>query len=254
MSSYTPVYEKGENLDFPDSVVEFFRGMIGKPYQGFPKELQRIILKGKEEIPGRPGEQLKPVNFEALKEQLYEKLNRQVTPQEMVRYALYPKVFLDYEKFGDQYGDVSVLDTPSFVYGLRLGEEISVEIEQGKTLIIKLVSIGEPQKDGTRVVYFELNGQPREVVVRDESIQDVQDKKVKVDPDNPKQIGASMPGTVVEVLVKAGEHVNKNDYLMITESMKMETTVQAPFEGTVKRVEVKDGEALESGDLLIEFE
>ncbi len=248
------VYEKGENLDFPDSVVEFFRGMIGKPYQGFPKELQRIILKGKEEIPGRPGEQLKPVNFEALKEQLYEKLNRQVTPQEMVSYALYPKVFLDYEKFGDQYGDVSVLDTPSFVYGLRLGEEISVEIEQGKTLIIKLVSIGEPQKDGTRVVYFELNGQPREVVVRDESIQDVQDKKVKVDPDNPKQIGASMPGTVVEVLVKAGEHVNKNDYLMITESMKMETTVQAPFEGTVKRVEVKDGEALESGDLLIEFE
>lgn len=140
------VYEKGENLDFPDSVVEFFRGMIGKPYKGFPKELQRIILKGKEEIPGRPGEQLKPVNFEALKEQLYEKVNRQVTSHEVISYALYPKVFLDYERFVDQYGDISVLDTPSFVYGLRLGEEVSVEIEQGKTLIIKLVSIGEPQK------------------------------------------------------------------------------------------------------------
>nr|WP_289039034.1 pyruvate carboxylase [uncultured Allobacillus sp.] len=248
------VYEKGDNLDFPDSVVEFFRGMIGKPYQGFPKELQRIILKGKEEIPGRPGEQLKPVNFEALQEQLFEKLNRQVTTHEVISYALYPKVFLDYEQFVDQYGNISVLDTPSFIYGLRLGEEVSVEIEQGKTLIIKLVSVGEPQKDGTRVVYFELNGQPREVVVRDEHIKDVQDQKMKADSSDPKQIGASMPGTVVEVLVKEGETVSKNDYLMITESMKMETTIQAPFDGKIKRVQVKNGEALESGDLLIEFE
>ncbi|MBR7553546.1 pyruvate carboxylase [Allobacillus sp. GCM10007491] len=248
------VYEKGDNLDFPDSVVEFFRGMIGKPYQGFPKELQRIILKGKEEIPGRPGEQLKPINFEALQERLFEKLNRQVTTHEVISYALYPKVFLDYEKFVDQYGNISVLDTPSFIYGLRLGEEISVEIEQGKTLIIKLVSVGEPQKDGTRVVYFELNGQPREVVVRDEHIKDVQNQKMKADSSDPKQIGASMPGTVVEVLVKEGETVSKNDYLMITESMKMETTIQAPYDGKIKRVEVKNGEALESGDLLIEFE
>ncbi|NIK10655.1 pyruvate carboxylase [Alkalibacillus almallahensis] len=248
------VYEKGESLDFPDSVVEFFQGYIGQPYKGFPKELQRIVLKGREAIETRPGKTLKPVNFEALKEQLYEKLDRQVTPFEIVSYALYPKVFLDYQKFVDQYGDVSVLDTPSFLYGLRLGEEIAVEIEQGKTLMVKLVSVGEAQKDGTRVVYFELNGQPREVIVRDESVQDVTQARVKVDEGNANHIGASMPGTVVSVLVKEGEQVKKNDHLMITESMKMETTIQAPFDGKVKRILVKDGESLESGDLLVEMD
>ncbi|WP_188205670.1 pyruvate carboxylase [Alkalibacillus aidingensis] len=248
------VYEQGESLDFPDSVVEFFQGYIGQPYQGFPKELQRIVLKGRQAIESRPGEQLKPVNFEALKEQLFEKLDRQVTPYEIISYALYPKVYLDYQKFVQQYGDISVLDTPAFLFGLRLGEEIAVEIEQGKTLIVKLVSIGEAQKDGTRVVYFELNGQPREVVVRDESIQDVTETRVKVDENNPNQIGASMPGTVVNVIVKEGELVKKNDHLMITESMKMETTIQAPFEGKVKRIYVRDGESLETGDLLIELE
>ncbi|GEN44768.1 pyruvate carboxylase [Alkalibacillus haloalkaliphilus] len=248
------VYEKGESLDFPDSVVEFFQGYIGQPYQGFPKQLQRIILKGRQAIETRPGVELKPVNFEALKEQLYEKLDRQVTPYEIISYALYPKVFLDYQKFVDQYGDISVLDTPAFLHGLRLGEEIAVEIEQGKTLMVKLVSVGEAQKDGTRVVYFELNGQPREVIVRDESVQDVTSSRVKADDQNPSHIGASMPGTVVNVLVKEGEQVKKNDHLMITESMKMETTIQAPFDGKVKQIHVRDGEALETGDLLIEVE
>ncbi|WP_027963066.1 pyruvate carboxylase [Halalkalibacillus halophilus] len=251
--SVDDIYDKGESLDFPDSVVEFFQGYIGQPYQGFPKELQRIILKGRTAIQSRPGESLKPVNFEALKEQLYEKLNRQVTPYEIIAYALYPKVFEGYQKFVEQFGDVSVLDTPAFLYGLRLGEEIAVEIETGKTLMVKLVSIGEPQRDGTRVVYFELNGQPREVIVRDENIQDVTEARVKADSTNPNHIGASMPGTVVNVLVKAGEQVKKNDHLMITESMKMETTIQAPFEGTVKSIQVKDGESLETGDLLIEI-
>ncbi|PKR78498.1 pyruvate carboxylase [Halalkalibacillus sediminis] len=248
------VYEKGESLDFPDSVVEFFQGHIGQPYQGFPKELQRIILKGRKAIEERPGENLKDVNFEALKEQLYEKLDRQVTPFEIISYALYPKVFMEYQEFVDQYGDVSVLDTPAFLYGLRLGEEISVEIEQGKTLIVKLVSIGEAQRDGTRVIYFELNGQPREVVVRDESVKDIQQQRVKADKNNPKHLAASMPGTVVEVLVKEGEQVKKNDHLMITEAMKMETTIQAPFEGKIKSISVSNGESLETNDLLIEME
>ncbi|MGM8214337.1 pyruvate carboxylase [Bacillaceae bacterium W0354] len=248
------VYEKGETLDFPDSVVQFFQGYIGQPYQGFPKELQRIILKGKPALKTRPGEQLKSVNFESLKEQLHEQLNREVSMLEAISYALYPKVFLEYEQFVDQYGDVSVLDTPSFLYGLRLGEEIAVEIEQGKTLIVKLVSIGEAQKDGTRVVYFELNGQPREVIIKDESIKDVQEKRRKIDKNNKHHIGASMPGTVINVLIKEGEKVYKNDHLIITESMKMETTVQAPFEGVIKAVHVKDGETIETGDLLIEIE
>lgn len=149
---------------------------------------------------------------------------------------------------------MSVLDTPSFFYGMRLGEEIEVEIEQGKTLIVKLVSISEPQIDGTRVVYFELNGQAREVVVKDESIKGAITARPQVDKTNNKQIGATMPGTVIEALCKKGDQVNKGDYLLITEAMKMETTVQAPFSGVIKEIYVANGEAIAVNDLLIEFE
>ncbi|WP_158735500.1 pyruvate carboxylase [Alteribacillus sp. YIM 98480] len=248
------IYEKGENLDFPDSVVEFFQGFLGQPYQGFPKELQQIILKGREAITHRPGERLEPVNFQEVKEDLYHKLDRQVTSHDMISYALYPKVFMDFERFRQQFGDVSVLDTPTFFYGLRLGEEIEVEIEQGKTLIVKLISISKPQDNGNRIVYFELNGQPREVVIKDQNVKTADTDRPKVDKTNPNQIGASMPGTVVKKLVEKGEKVKKGDHLMITEAMKMETTVQAPFDGEVKNVHVSDGDTIESGDLLIELE
>lgn len=247
------VYEKGEKLDFPDSVVEFFQGYLGQPYQGFPKELQQLVLKGREHITKRPGELLKATDFLEIKETLFHKLNRQVTSFDAISYALYPKVLLDREKMFDQFGDISVLDTPTFFYGMRLGEEIEVEIEQGKTLIVKLVSIGEPQRDGTRVVYFELNGQPREVIVKDESIKSDVAVKQKVDAANPSHIGATMPGTVVKVLVEKGEKVKKGDHLMITEAMKMETTVQAPFGGVVKEIYAANSEAISPGDLLIEL-
>ncbi|KZM54400.1 MAG: pyruvate carboxylase [Bacillaceae bacterium] len=247
------VYERGESLDFPDSVIEFFAGYLGQPYGGFPKELQRVILKGREPITVRPGELLEPVNFQALKEELEQLLHREPTPYETIAYALYPKVFTEYLKTYEQYGNISVLDTPTFFYGMRLGEEIEVEIEKGKTLIVKLVSIGQPQPDGTRIVYFELNGQPREVVIKDESIKSTVQQRVKADPQNPEHIGASMPGTVIKVLVEKGEKVNKGDHLMITESMKMETTVQAPFAGVIKDIYVKSGEAIQTGDLLIEI-
>lgn len=248
------IYESGETLDFPDSVVEFFEGYLGQPYQGFPKELQRIILKGRKPITVRPGELLDSVDFHDLKATLYHKLGRQVTSFDCLAYALYPKVFLDYHNFYEQYGNMSTLDTLTFFYGMRLGEEIEVEIEQGKTLIVKLVSIGQPQHDGTRIVYFELNGQPREVVVKDEKIQSTVVVKQKADKANLNQIGATMPGTVVKVLVEKGEKVKKGDHLVITEAMKMETTVQAPFDGTVKMINVQNGEAIQTGDLLIELE
>jgi len=247
------IYEKGESLDFPDSVVEFFQGYLGQPYQGFPKQLQKIILKGKQAITVRPGELLEPINFHELRETLVGKLNRQVTMHDLLSYALYPKVFMDYQKLAEEYGDLSVLDTPTFFYGMRLGEEIKVEIEQGKTLIVKLVSIGQPQVDGTRIVYFELNGQPREVVVKDLSVKTAIASRPKADRDNPNQIGATMPGTVVQVLVKKGEQVKKGDHLMVTEAMKMETTVQAPFDGTIVDIYVNSGDAIQTGDLLIEM-
>jgi pyruvate carboxylase len=247
------IFERGETLDFPDSVVEFFEGYLGQPYGGFPKELQRIILKGREPITVRPGELLEPVDFNKLREELYHALDREVTDFDVLAYALYPKVFLEYAETVKKYGDISVLDTPTFLYGMRLGEEIEVEIEKGKTLIVKLVSIGQPQADGTRVVYFELNGQPREVIIRDESIKSAVVERIKADRTNPNHIAATMPGTVVKVLVEKGEKVNKGDHLMITEAMKMETTVQAPFAGIIKDIYVKNGDAIQAGDLLIEL-
>ncbi|MET3728877.1 pyruvate carboxylase [Fictibacillus halophilus] len=247
------VYDRGDSLDFPDSVVEFFQGYLGQPYEGFPRELQRIILKGREPLSVRPGELLEAADFNDMKETLFHKINRQVTSFDVLAYALYPKVFLDREKMYSQFGDISVLDTPTFFYGMKLGEEIEVEIEQGKTLIVKLVSIGEAQNDGSRVLYFELNGQSREIVVIDESAKVTVSAKQKVDPSNPSQIGASMPGTVIKVLVEKGEKVKKGDHLMITEAMKMETTVQAPFDGTVKEISVQNGEGIAAGDLLIEL-
>ncbi|WP_347550512.1 pyruvate carboxylase [Pseudalkalibacillus hwajinpoensis] len=247
------VYERGESLDFPDSVVELFQGYLGQPYQGFPKELQRIILKGREPITTRPGELLEPVNFTDLKETLYHKFNRQVTSHDLISYALYPKVFLEYEDVRDMFGDISVLDTPTFFYGMRLGEEVEVEIEQGKTLIVKLVSIGEPNLEGKRTLYFELNGQPREVVIKDENIKTAVSAKQKADRTNANHIGATMPGTVIKVLVEKGERVNKGDHLMITEAMKMETTVQATRSGVIKDIHVSNGEGIETGDLLLEM-
>ncbi|WP_338753860.1 pyruvate carboxylase [Bacillus sp. FJAT-52991] len=248
------VLTKGETIDFPDSVIELFEGYLGQPYGGFPKQLQQVILKGKEPLTVRPGELLKEVDFDALRKELSQELGRQVTSHDVIAYALYPKVFVDYMKTIDQFGDVSKLDTPTFLYGMRLGEEIEVEIETGKTLIVKLVSIGQPQADGTRVVYFELNGQPREVVIKDESIKSAVASKVKADPKNESHIAATMPGTVIKVIAEKGEKVNRGDHLMITEAMKMETTVQAPFAGVVKNIYVQNGEAILTGDLLIELE
>ncbi len=247
------VLKRGQSLDFPDSVVEMFEGYLGQPYGGFPEELQRVILKGKKPLEVRPGELLEPVDFKALRDELFKELGRPVTSFDVIAYALYPKVYMEYIKTVELYGNLSVLDTPTFLYGLRLGEEIEVEIETGKTLMVKLVSIGQPQADGTRVVYFELNGQAREVVIKDESIKSTVASRVKGDPKNENHISASMPGTVVKVLVEKGEKVERGDHLMITEAMKMETTVQAPFSGIVKDLFVLNGDAIQTGDLLIEL-
>ncbi|QBK25518.1 pyruvate carboxylase [Ureibacillus thermophilus] len=248
------ILEKGKTIDFPDSVVEFFQGYLGQPYGGFPEELQKVILKERKPIDVRPGELLEPVDFDALKAELEKKVNGQVTKKDVISYALYPKVVEEYFKAVEKYGNLSVLDTPSFLYGLRIGEEIEVEIEKGKTLIIKLVSIGEAEHDGTRVIYFEFNGQPREVVVEDKTVEADGSIAVKADPNNPNQIGATMPGTVLKVLVSKGSHVKRGDHLLITEAMKMETTVQAPSDGVVKEIYAKPGDAISTGDLLIELE
>lgn len=248
------IYERGAAMDFPDSVIEFFQGYLGQPHGGFPQKLQALILKDREAITDLPGDLLEPVNFEQLADVLDERLGRTPTNQELLAYALYPKVFEQYTKTFDQYSDLSVLDTPTFLYGLRLGEEVEVEIEKGKTLIIKLVSVGEPQHDGTRVMYFELNGQSREIIIQDMTVEVDNAAAVKADPANPKQIGATMPGTILKVVVSKGAKVSRGDHLLITEAMKMETTVQAPVDGIVKEIYTTAGDTISTGDLLIELE
>ncbi|QGG50256.1 pyruvate carboxylase [Lysinibacillus pakistanensis] len=248
------VLTRGQTIDFPDSVIEFFQGYLGQPHGGFPEALQKVVLKDREAITVRPGELLEPIHFEQLEAVLEDKLNRPVTKKDILAYALYPKVFEEYAKTVDSFGNISVLDTPTFLYGLKLGEEIEVEIEKGKTLIIKLVSIGEPQHDGTRVMYFELNGQSRELVIQDMTVEVDGSLALKADPSNPNQIGATMPGTVLKVVVSKGSQVKRGDHLLITEAMKMETTVQAPKDGIVKEVYASAGDAISTGDLLIEIE
>ncbi|SDF65262.1 pyruvate carboxylase [Sporomusa acidovorans] len=247
------IYDIGDTLSFPNSVVEFFSGNIGQPYQGFPKELQRIILKGKKPLTTRPGETLEAANFAEIRDSLTGVLQRPVTACDVLGHSLYPKVFLDWANFVNTYGDVSILDTVTFFYGLNIREEIRVDIEKGKTLVIKLVSIEDPLPDGTRIVNFELNGLPREVVVKDKNIKAVIVSRVKADKDNSNQIGASMSGKVIKVLVEKGDHVKKGEPLIVTEAMKMETTIQAPFDSVIKELYIKPQDPVETGDLLIEL-
>jgi len=248
------VLVRGTSIDFPESVIEFFEGYIGQPYGGFPKELQKIILKERQAITVRPGELLEDADFGKLQKELNAKLERPVTSHEVLSYALYPKVFEEFSVTNKLFGDLSVIDTPEFLYGMRLGEEIEVEIEKGKTLIVKLVSISEPQSDATRVIYFELNGQPREVIIEDMNVESVAVRKQKADSSNETHIAATMPGTVLKVATSIGAKVKRGEHLLITEAMKMETTIQAPFDGVVKDIYVTAGESISTGDLLVELE
>ncbi len=247
------VLHRASGLDFPDSVVELMKGELGTPPDGFPQEVQRAILKGAAPLTERPGKMMQPLNFDAIKNELFEKLERPVTEFDALAYALYPKVFMDYSSYVARYGDISVLDTNTFFHGMRLGETIEVEIERGKTLYLKLIQIGQPDDHGMRTIYYEMNGVPREVEVKDISIKESSSSRPKADRSNAKQIGASMPGSVLKVLVETGTRVRKGEQLLVTEAMKMETTIQAPEDGEIKAVHVKEGEAIASQDLLIEF-
>jgi len=248
------IWEKGTRLDFPDSVIQFFQGYLGQPPGGFPKQLQELVLKGRDAFTARPGELLAPVNFEAVESELEEKIGREPSELDVLSYIMYPQVYLQFDQRMKEYGDLSVLNTSTFFYGLRPGEETAITIERGKTLIIKLVAIGELHPDGRRIIYFELNGQPREIFIRDQSAIVSELARRKADSQNATHLGASMPGKVLKVLVAEGDKVRKGEHLLVSEAMKMETTIQAPMDGKIKAVYVKAGEAIETGDLLIEME
>jgi pyruvate carboxylase len=245
------VFTQGEDLAFPESVVGFFKGMIGQPYQGFPEELQKIILKGQQPITCRPGELLEPADFEAERATAAAKVGHPVSDKDLMSYMMYPAVWTEFDKHRQEFSDVSVIPTPVFFYGLEPGQETSIEIQPGKTLIIKLNAVGGVQPDGTRQIYFELNGNARSVTVRDQSVQGDESSREKADKSNPKHVGAPMPGKVLKLNVKPGDSVKAGDILVVTEAMKMETNVKAKEDGTVAEVRCKEAGKVEKEELLI---
>jgi pyruvate carboxylase len=248
------VFTKGDELVFPESVVGFFKGMIGQPYQGFPERLQKIILKGEKPITCRPGELLPPVDFEEERTKAEAKVKHHVDDKRLMSYLLYPHIYPEFDRHLLTYSDTSVIPTPIFFYGLEPGQETSVEIEAGKTLIIKLNAIGKVHNDGIRHIYFELNGQARSILVRDQSVAVEVVEREKADRDNPKQIGAPMPGKVLKLNVKPGDQVKEGEILLVTEAMKMETNIKAKADAKIAEVRCKEGDKVEKEDLLIVLE
>ena len=247
------IYDKGDTLDFPQSVVEFFKGYIGTPYLGFPERLQQIILKGEKPLDGRPGATLPSVDFELVRRELAEK-GAGTTDEDVIAHCLYSKVFADYSTFKQDYSDVSVLDTPTFFFGMKRGESVEVTIEQGKTLVIKYIQMSEADEDGTRHVLFELNGQPRTIKIHDKHTKTTGVVRHKVDPTKPGEVGATLSGSVVKIVTQVGQAVKKGDALVVTEAMKMETTITAPVSGVVGVIHVREGSRIESGDCLLTIE
>ncbi|WP_405252663.1 pyruvate carboxylase [Dokdonia sp. Asnod3-C12] len=252
------VMERGDTISFPESVINFFKGDLGQPVGGFPKKLQAIILKNKDAYTDRPNAHLAPVDFDKEYETFTAKFQKGFTrPLEMedfLSYMLYPKVFEQAHENYKKYGNLALVPTKNFFYGMALGEEILIELEPGKTVIIKLLSIGIPSDEGMRTVFFKVNGENRFVEVHDTSLNIKKEENLKVDPEDSNQIGAPLQGSLYKVLVKKGQEVKENDPLFIIEAMKMETTVVASKDGRVASITVSDGNMVSQNDLIITIE
>ena len=238
---------------FPASVIDMLMGNLGQPLGGWPKQLQKVVLGNSKPISGRPGANLKPLNLEKIKGEVAAKTKREASDDDLYSHLMYPEVFAEFAKFVRDYSDVGVLPTPAFFYGLKAGEEISVSIEAGKTLFIKLINLGTTDKDGRRTVTFELNGMPREVTVTDRSVQAKTKARAKADPADPMQIAAPIPGLITTVAVSVGTKVAKGEKLLILEAMKMQSTIYAAADGTVDKIFAQVGETVESKDLLMKL-
>jgi pyruvate carboxylase len=244
------IVEKGEALTFPDSVVSYFKGMMGQPAWGFPKDLQRVVLKGEKPITCRPGKLLPPVDFEVAHKEL-SKFYPDPPRRAVISWCLYPKVVEDYCKYRKEYGYIMRMGSHVFFNGMALGETNKINIEDGKTLIIKYIGLGELNADGTRNVTFELNGMRREVAVPDPNAKVQVQQTVMADPEDKSQVGASIPGMVSKVNVKSGDAVTTNQVIAVIEAMKMETSVVARMDGVVDEVFIKEGSSVKAGELLM---
>lgn len=247
--------EKGKDLAFPDSAVDYFKGMMGQPEGGFPEDLQKVVLKGEEAITCRPGELLPAEDFDEIMEHIRSEHGIEPTMKDALAYALYPKVFEDYLQFIKNNGDFSKIGSSTFFHGLSEGETAEVEIAEGKVLLIKLLKVLKPDKDGYRVVIFEVDGYRRHIKIKDkQSTAKAEEAFTQMaDPDNQFDIGASIPGNVLKVLVKEGDTVEENQSLVVIEAMKMETNITSKVSGVVESVIAKEGSQVKSGELLIKL-
>ncbi len=253
--SKADVLDPAKDVAFPDSVIDMMRGNLGQPPGGWPAGIVKKVLKDEQPSTERPGKHLAPVDIEATRAKLSAELNGYVVDDEdLAGYLMYPKVFLDYMGRHRQYGPVRTLPTPVFFYGMEPGQEISAEIDPGKTLELRFLTVGEVDEAGEVKVFFELNGQPRTIRVPNRAVKAATKAKPKADPANPNHIGAPMPGSVASVAVSVGQKVRAGDLLLTIEAMKMETGIHADREATIKALHVSPGSQIDAKDLLIELD
>ncbi|HNR21465.1 MAG TPA: pyruvate carboxylase [Steroidobacteraceae bacterium] len=245
------VEDPDTQIAFPESLVQLMRGDLGQPLGGFPQGQQKKVLKDIEPLTVRPGKVLPPIDLEATRAEVARKVGREITDYQLASYLMYPRVFLEYAKDRAAYGDVGRLPTPAFFYGMEPGQEISIDIERGKTLIVNYVAVSETHDDGTRTVFFELNGEPRAIRVADRSQVARRPPQRKAESGNTRHVGAPMPGSVATVAVTVGQKIARGDVVVTLEAMKMETAVRAEQDGQVAEVLARPGMQVDAKDLLV---
>ena len=247
--------DKGQNLTFPDSIVDYFKGMMGQPEGGFPENLQRMVLKGESPLTCRPGEILEPIDFDEIKDKLNNEFLVEANIRNALSYALYPKVYSDYLKNLAEHGHLYNLESHVFFYGLKEGETSEIELDEGKIMIVKLVEVSDVDQEGKKTLVFEVNGNRREMKIFDRNFEEkvVNDSTVMADPNNPKDIGSSITGNIAKIFVAEGEKVSHKQSLLIIDAMKMETNVLAPAPGEIDTIFVSEGQLVKSGQLLLKL-
>jgi pyruvate carboxylase len=249
------VLEKGDTISFPQSVISFFRGDLGQPVGGFPKKMSKLVLKDEKPYKNRPNSHLEPIDFEkefpAFKRKFKNGMGRELKISDFLSYKLYPKVFIDAYNKHVKYGNVMHIPTKNFFFGMEVGEEIIVELDQGKNVLVSLMLKGKPDASGNVNIQFKVNGQSRNVLVKDNTIKVEKVENVKTDLKNIKQVGSPLQGLLSNVLVKKGQKVKKNQALFIIEAMKMETTVTATANGIVDYIQLGAGTMVHSEDLVV---
>ena len=243
------VMEKGGTISFPDSVKQLFKGDLGQPFGGFPKELQKIILQDIKPYTEKPNSHIQSIDFEIELTKFKAKYDENVTEEDLLSYIMYPKVFDEFYNFKKHFGSVECLPTPAFYYPLKPNEEIMVNLESGKNLLIRLRYMGEPNEEGMREVFFQINGQTRNVLIKDNSAKIQKVSNVKAN--GPNEVGAPLQGKLVEIKVKEGDVIKKGQPLFVIEAVKMESTINSNVDGIVKKIYLKLNTMVEQDDCLL---